>query len=52
MNIPINKVKNIKSLSRDEFSRDIYRPTKTQVKKLIKKYNRRVKHKNRIQEEW
>jgi hypothetical protein len=52
MDIKINRIKIVKSLSRDEFSKDGYRPTKTQVKKLITKYNRRVKHKNRIKEEW
>lgn len=50
MNIKIDVVKQGKSLSRDHFGQEGYRITKSQVQRLIKKYNRRVKHKNKITE--
>ena len=50
MNCKIDMVKRGRSISRDHFGKEGYRSTKTQVKQLIKKYNRRVKHKNRIED--
>ncbi len=48
MDNKINVVKQGKKMSREKFEQEGYRTTKTQIQRLVKNYNRRVKHKNKI----